>query len=115
MQLEKKIIGVRRLVKAIGMCFGYLGFAGLLCWYGLANWEVSKLPRTAVPSSGRVYPRGIHGTLLYETRPEKRFYERVEFGSFALLGASLMLVLVYRWKYGPEPNLRPPKGWKPQK
>lgn len=105
----------QRLIKAVSMCLGYLGFAGLLCWFGLANWEVAKLPRSADPSSGRVYPRGIHGISIYETRSEKRFYERLEFGSFAIFGASFMLMLIYRWRYGPEPNLHPPKDWKPPK
>jgi len=110
-----KFAGLQRLVRTLGLCLAYVGFAGLMGLFALSNFEVSKLPRIADQSAGRVCPRGIHGIVVYETQHERRLYDLIELGSFAILGASLLLLLIYRWKYGPEPKSRPPASWKPPK
>lgn len=103
---------IQRFIKLFGMSLGYLGFAGMLCLFGLSNHEVSTLPRTPEPTAGNVCPRDIHGIVIYETRSEKKLYEELEVGSFLIFGTSFLLWLFSRWKWGPEANPSPLADWK---
>ena len=117
MTICKKDWSIRKLVKLLGTCMAWVGFVGMLLSFGLSNHEVSTFPRTADPSIGRVCPRGIHGIVIYETLSEKVFYGRLEYGSFGIFGMSAMLALFYKWKWGPEPGIRPLKigtDWRPK-
>jgi hypothetical protein len=117
MPIVKKNRSIQKLVKFLGLCMGWIGFAGLLLWFGLSNHEVSTFPRLANPSIGSVFPRSINGIVIYETLSEKALYDRIEYGSFVIFGTGFALLLIYKQMWGKEPRVSPPmigNVWRPK-
>lgn len=89
----------KALVKWFGVALGILGIAGLLWTFGRESYKAASFPRSSDPAVGRVFPDNIHGIVIYETRSQKRDSDFIEVTSFSMLGLSLVLSLVYRWKW----------------
>ncbi len=100
---------LQKLCKRVGVALGCLGLAGFIWTAGLWNQQLNTLPRSANPIDGRIYARNIHGVVVYQTRSERDNLERIQNGSIAVFVLSIVLSLLYKRKWGPEPSLGPPK------
>jgi hypothetical protein len=112
-----RVNGLQKLWKRLGVVLGCLGLAGFIWAAGLWNQQLNTLPRSADPAEGRIYARNIHGIVVYQTRSERDYLERVQNGSIAVFVISIVMSLIYKKKWGSEPSLSPPKigtGWNPK-
>ena len=64
-----------------------LFFSGLAIWlYTATIWDtyLHTLPRVADSRLGRIYPRNIHGIVVFQTHAEERRLDGTMFTGFAL-------------------------------
>jgi hypothetical protein len=107
----------RKYFKYFIIALLYFGLAGCLWTFGMWNYQLDTLPRPPNPARGSIYPRNIHGVIVYQTLSERDRLERIQRAAIGVYGLGLLLSLLHRKIWGPEPNLNPPKigtGWRPK-
>lgn len=117
MRLGQRDWGLQKLWKRLGVVLGCLGLAGFMWTAALWNQQLRTLPRAPDQEAGSIYPRNIHGIVVYQTRSQRDYLERIQDGSIAVFVVSFLMSLIYKKKWGPEPSLGPPKvgtGWHPK-
>jgi hypothetical protein len=85
--------------KSIGFALACLGLAGIIWTAILWGIQLRNLPRYPEVTSGRIYPRNIHGVVVYQNRSEYRFLETVQYCSIAIFASSLLMSVVYKTKW----------------
>ena len=91
---------LQKLWKRCGVFLGCLGLAGFIWTAGLRNRQLNTLPRSADPVEGRIYSRNIHGIVVFQTRSERDYLDRVQNASIAVFVMSIVLSLIYKKKWG---------------
>ena len=76
------------------------GLAGLITSGILSTRYLNTMPRVPEPTSMRLVPRNIHGTVVYQTRPEDRRLDALEYSSVSIFAVGLGMGLVYLRKWG---------------
>lgn len=76
------------------------GLAGLILSGILSTSYLNTLPRVPDPSGMRLIPRNIHGTVIYQTGPEDRRLDALEYSSVSIFAVGLGMGLVYLRKWG---------------
>ena len=97
---ENTMIGnVRRFWKIVGTTLAWVGLTGILCTAVLWTHQLHTLPRSPDQMSGRIYPRNIHGIVVYQTRSESDRLEIVQYGSIGIFAVSFLMSLYYKNKW----------------
>lgn len=76
------------------------GLAGLVVSAVISTHYLDVLPKGPVMVEGRMVPREIHGTIVYQTRDENRRLNLIEYSSVGIFVIGLGLGLVYLEKWG---------------
>ena len=108
---------VQVIWKRIGIILGWIGLAGIVWTAGLWTQQLRTLPRTPEPKMGKIYPRNIHGIVVYQTRHERNQLDAIQDSSIAIFATSLMMSLVYKKKWRQAQVETPPRirtGWRPK-
>lgn len=87
-------------LKFFALLFLLPGLAGLIVSALVSIRYLDTLPRQPVFEESRVIPRGIHGTIVYQTQQEDRKLNLMEYSSVSVFGVGLLLGLVYLEKWG---------------
>jgi len=103
------------MVAIISVVFGLL-----ILLYGGSIWNdyLHNLPRTPDPTSGRVFPRNIHGIVIFQTHSEKLRLDLIDNIGWVIfmLGMLVGALEERRWRRTAGKNMPPmPKGWQPSK
>jgi hypothetical protein len=98
---------LRRVWRAIGTSLGWIGLTGIVWAASLWGYQADKLPHIANGSTGRIYPRNIHGTVVYQTATERNYLERVQYGTIGILTLGIVMSLIYDKKWGNESRIKP--------
>jgi hypothetical protein len=98
--IEKKAGNLQKVWKTVGAGFGCIGLAGLMWTFSLWDQQLNTLPHVANAVIGQIYPRNIHGIVVYQTFAQRNHLDTVQFGSFAIFGVSIVMSLIYRSKWG---------------
>lgn len=81
------------------------------------NRYLTTLPRTLDPTTGRVYPRNIHGIVVYQTHAEElrlELTENIAWGVF-MLGMLVGSLEERHWRRTAGKIVpQMPKGWQPK-
>lgn len=83
-----------KLIMATGTGIALVGTAGLAWSLLLWDLQAQTLPRSPNQLTGNIYPRNIHGLVVYQTHEELRLLERVDLISEGLSVCGLAVVLV---------------------
>ena len=67
---------------------------------GLWNLQLETLPRVPDQETGRVYPRNIHGIVVYQTLSERDQLENIQNSSIAVVAVSFLMTVIYKIKMG---------------
>ena len=97
--------GFQRWWRGFAIGLGLLGFAGFIWTAGLWNQQLDTLPRSSYPAGGGIYPRNIHGIIVYQTRAERDHLDEVQDIAMGTVVFSVLLSVFYNRKWGPEPQL----------
>jgi len=89
-----------RTLKAISLALIMPGLAGLIAAAMLSVHYLDTMPRWPSPEEMRTIPRNIHGVVVYQTEPEDRNLNLVEYSSVGVFVVGLGLGLVYLEKWG---------------
>jgi hypothetical protein len=106
---------LRTIWKHVGMIIGFVGLAGIVWTAGLWNLQLKTLPRVPNQKVGRIYPRNIHGIVVYQTRAENDRLETIQYSSIAVFVIGFFISFLYERKWGLIQSVGPPKigtGWK---
>ena len=76
------------------------GLAGLIASAMMSTHYLEAMPRGPVMVEGRIVPREIHGTVIYQTPAENRRLNQIEFSSVGVFVVGLGLGLIYLEKWG---------------
>jgi hypothetical protein len=76
------------------------GLAGLIASAMMSTHYLEAMPRVPVMVEGRIVPREIHGTVIYQTPVENRRLNQIEFSSVGVFVVGLGLGLIYLEKWG---------------
>jgi len=93
-------------LKFFALLFLLPGLAGLIVFATISTHDLDTMPRSPVLQQGRMVPRGIHGTTVYQTAAENRQCNLVEYASFGVFALGLVIGLIYLEKWG---SLQPPE------
>ena len=85
--------------KTIGITLACVGLAGIIWTVVLWGLQANNLPRASEDASGRIYPRNIHGVIVYQNRSEYRFLETVQYCSIAVFASSFLMSVFYKTKW----------------
>jgi hypothetical protein len=89
-----------RTLKAISLVLIMPGLAGLIAAAMLSVHYLDTMPRWPSPEQMRTIPRSIHGVVVYQTEPEDRNLNLMEYSSVGVFVVGLSLGLVYLEKWG---------------
>jgi hypothetical protein len=107
----------RRIWRTVAIVLMVPALAALLYTGVIWNRYLDTLPRTPDQTSGRLYPRNIHGIVVFQTRAEALHLERMEnisFGTFAL-GMLIGWLEERHWRRTAGKSIPPmPEGWQPK-
>jgi hypothetical protein len=87
--------------KITGFALGCVGLAGVIWTAILWGNQLNNLPRHPEDTSGRVYPRNIHGVVVYQNRSEYRFLETVQYCAMTVFASSVLMSILYKAKWEP--------------
>jgi hypothetical protein len=87
-------------LKFFALLFILPGLAGLIIAANISTHYLEVLPKAPVTEEGRVVPRGIHGTVVYQTAQEDQRLTVIEYSSVGVFVVGLALGLVYLEKWG---------------
>lgn len=76
------------------------GLGGLIVSAMVSMHYLDTMPRTPALEQGRIVPREIHGTVVYQTPLENRKLNLIEYSSVGVFVIGLGLGLVYLEKWG---------------
>jgi hypothetical protein len=82
------------------------------------NRYFETLPRVPNPVTERIYPRNIHGIVVFQTHAEKVRLDMMSCVSLAVLTLGIVIGILEErhWKRTAGKNIPPmPKGWQPRK
>ena len=85
-------------LKFFALLFLLPGLAGLIVSAVVSTRYLDTLPR--LPDEARLFPRSIHGTVVYQTQKEDHDLNLLEYSSVSVFGVGLVLGLVYLEKWG---------------
>jgi hypothetical protein len=105
----------QKIWKRVGMSIGLVGLAGIAWTAGLWNLQLKTLPRIPNQKTGRIYPRNIHGIVVYQTRAENDRLETIQYSSITVFAIGFFTLFLYERRWGSTKNVGPPKigtGWK---
>ena len=88
------------LLRFFALLFLLPGIAGLIGSAVVSTHYLDSLPRLPDPAANRVFPRGINGTVIYQTEQEDQRLSRMEHWSIGVFGVGLVLGLIYLEKWG---------------
>ena len=91
---------LRIIWKGVGVGLAVLGLAGFIWTFSLWNWQLDHLPRFPNSTLGQIYPRNIHGIVVYQNRKELDYLETIQASAVAMFTASVLLSFAYKWKWG---------------
>lgn len=100
--MTNKGLGALRL---FSLMFLLPGLAGLIVSAMVSTHYLETLPRLPVPAEMRMYPRNIHGTVVYQTAREDRELDVMEYASVGVFSVGFVLGCVYLRKWGIEQAL----------
>jgi hypothetical protein len=88
-----------RTLKFFSMLFLLPGLAGLIVSAMVSTHYLDTLPKSPVPEEMRMIPRGINGTVVYQTAEEDRRLTLMECTSVGIfvLGLGLSVVYLEKW------------------
>lgn len=89
-----------RILKFFALLFLLPGLGGLIVSAMISTRYLETLPRQPVMEQSRVVPRGISGTVVYQTAQEDRQLNVIEYSSVAVFAFGLVRGLVYLEKWG---------------
>jgi hypothetical protein len=98
----------QRIWKRVGLSIGFAGLAGIVWTAGLWNLQLETLPRIPNQETGRIYPRNIHGIVVYQTRAENDRLESIQYISIAVFAIGFFTLFLYERRWGPKQNVGPP-------
>jgi len=87
-------------LKFFALLFLLPGLAGLILSAMISTHYLDVMPNHPVAQELRTVPRNIHGTVVYQTEPEDRKLDEIEYGSVAVFLVGLVLGLTYLEKWG---------------
>lgn len=87
-------------LRFFALLFMLPGLAGLILSATISTHYLEVMPRGPVLVEGRIVPREIHGTLIYQTAEENRQLDLIEYSSVAVFVTGLALGLVYLEQWG---------------
>jgi len=97
----KKMKGAQlEMLRFLALLFILPGLGGLVVSAMVSTHYMDTLPKWPVLEEGRTVPRGIHGTVVYQTPEEDRRLTIMECGSVGCFIVGLGLGLVYLEKWG---------------
>jgi hypothetical protein len=100
----------KRLWRAVALAIFIPG--ALLWFYTWALWSsYTDLPRRPIQAEGRIYPRGIHGITVYQTRQEQNKLDILLWVSIpaSIAGFALAALEEERWRRS-HPEIDAPKN-----
>ncbi|MGA3033527.1 MAG: hypothetical protein ABSD70_09600 [Terracidiphilus sp.] len=87
-------------LKFVALLFLLPGLAGLIVSAMISTHYLDTMPRSPVPEQMRVVPREIHGITIYQTAPEDRELNVIEYSSVGVFLIGLVIGVVYLEKWG---------------
>ncbi len=88
-----------KTLKAISLSLILPGLAGLIVSAMISVHYLDTMPRWPSPEESRTVPRNIHGIIVYQTEPENRVLNLMEYSSVGVFVVGLGLGLVYLEKW----------------
>ena len=76
-----------------------IGLAGFMWTFSLWDHQSRTLPHFADISRGRVYPRNIHGVVVYQTLAERDYLDAVQTSSAGIFVISIIMSVIYKNKW----------------
>jgi hypothetical protein len=89
-----------RTLKAISLVLILPGLAGLIVSSMISVHYLDTMPKWPSPEELRTVPRNIHGIVVYQTEPEDRNLNLIEYSSVGVFVVGLSLGLAYLEKWG---------------
>ena len=101
-ELRSIILKATRItaLRFFALLFLLPGLAGLIASAMISTRYLDAMPKGPVTAEGRVVPREIHGTVIYQTLDENRRLNLIEFSSVGVFVIGLGLGLIYLEKWG---------------
>lgn len=87
-------------LRYISLLFLLPGLAGLVLSTSMSTDYLRTLPRQPDLPTMRMYPRNIHGVIVYETQSEDQKLSIIEYGSTTIFFIGLATGLIYLRKWG---------------
>jgi hypothetical protein len=87
-------------LKFFALLFLLPGLAGLIFSAVISTHYLDTMPRWPAPEVGRVVPREIHGTTVYQTSSEDRELNWIEYSSVGVFLVGLVIGVIYLEKWG---------------
>ena len=75
------------------------GLGGLVFSATVSTKYLENMPKAPMPAEGRVIPRNVHGTVVYQTASEDKNLSAMEYGSISVFLGGLLLGIVYLEKW----------------
>ncbi len=80
-----------------------LSVAGLLgVFWGMTIWNqyLGNLPRSPNAVTGNIYPRNIHGVVVYQTLKQRSSLDSWDHWSWGIFIFGFVLGLIHEWRWG---------------
>ena len=87
-------------LRSVSLLFLLPGLAGLVLSAVISTHYMDTLPQGADPEQGRIVPRNINGSVVYQTQDEDLRLTLLEYSSVGIFVIGLSLGLVYLEKWG---------------
>jgi hypothetical protein len=83
-----------RVCKKVELIVWLIAFVGIMWASYLSSTYQATLPRYPDPVAGRIYPRNIHGVVVYQTRDQRDRIDRIEYSWIVMLVAMFALIAI---------------------
>ena len=87
-------------LKFVSLLFMLPGLAGLIVAANISAHYLEVMPKWPTLEDGRIVPREIHGTVVYQTAAEDSRLSIIEYSSVGVFVVGLALGLVYLEQWG---------------
>jgi len=87
------------ILKFLALLFLLPGLGGLVFSAMVSTDYLENLPKSPTPSSQRMTPRNVHGTVIYQTVKEDQRLSVMEYSSVSVFLVGLLLGIVYLEKW----------------
>jgi len=86
--------------KRTSLVLGWIGLTGIIVTAALWAQQLHTLPRAVDKPGGRLYPRNIHGIVVYQTQTEYHRLEAIQYASVGVFSVSFLMSIYYKNKWG---------------